>query len=153
MRLQFLIFKKISKCIILKPILFLKYLDATGLYQNGVPQPMPPSRGPPPNAVYAQMPPPSRAYIAGPNGGPSHFNAAQQVAPHVTGLPTRRNGANQPGNRAPLMHVIAATNDDKSSSRSQLLDDFRNSRLPQLQLSDLASHVVEFSQDQHGRFF
>ena len=36
------------------------------------------------------------------------------------------------------------------SGRSRLLEDFRNSRIPNLQLKDLANHVVEFSQDQHG---
>ena len=36
------------------------------------------------------------------------------------------------------------------SGRSRLLEDFRNSRIPNLQLKDLVNHVVEFSQDQHG---
>lgn len=39
---------------------------------------------------------------------------------------------------------------DASSARSRLLEDFRNNRYPNLQLSDLAGHVVEFSKDQHG---
>ena len=34
--------------------------------------------------------------------------------------------------------------------RSSLLEDFRNNRIPNLQLKDLTQHVVEFSQDQHG---
>lgn len=34
--------------------------------------------------------------------------------------------------------------------RSKLLDDFRNNRLPNPQLHELVSHIVEFSQDQHG---
>lgn len=37
--------------------------------------------------------------------------------------------------------------------RSRLLEDFRNSRYPNLQLRDLTDHVVEFSQDQHGSRF
>ncbi|KAI6191819.1 Maternal protein pumilio [Aphelenchoides bicaudatus] len=119
---------------------------ATGLYQNGVQQPIP-NRALPPNAVY-NMAPPARPF----NGGPSHFNTAQQVAPHVTGMPRRNNGGTNLGNRAPVMHVMAV-NDEKTSNRSQILDDFRNSRLPQLQLSDLSTHVVEFSQDQHGSRF
>lgn len=64
-------------------------------------------------------------------------------------MPRRNNGGTNLGNRAPVMHVMAV-NDEKTSNRSQILDDFRNSRLPQLQLSDLSTHVVEFSQDQHG---
>ncbi|XP_065581352.1 pumilio homolog 2-like isoform X2 [Artemia franciscana] len=42
---------------------------------------------------------------------------------------------------------------DKASGRSRLLEDFRNNRFPNLQLRDLANHVVEFSQDQHGSRF
>jgi hypothetical protein len=37
-----------------------------------------------------------------------------------------------------------------TASRSQLLEDFRSNRIPNLQLRDLANHVVEFSHDQHG---
>ena len=36
------------------------------------------------------------------------------------------------------------------TGRSRLLEDFRNNRVPNLQLKDLYQHVVEFSQDQHG---
>nr|XP_023690481.1 pumilio homolog 2 [Paramormyrops kingsleyae] len=39
------------------------------------------------------------------------------------------------------------------SGRSRLLEDFRNNRFPNLQLRDLAGHIVEFSQDQHGSRF
>jgi len=38
-------------------------------------------------------------------------------------------------------------------NRSRLLEDFRNSRYPNLQLRDLTNHIVEFSQDQHGSSF
>jgi len=37
--------------------------------------------------------------------------------------------------------------------RSRFLEDFRNSRYPNLQLGNLTEHVVEFSQDQHGSRF
>ena len=37
--------------------------------------------------------------------------------------------------------------------RSRLLEDFRNNRLPTLQLKDITTHIVEFSQDQHGSRF
>jgi len=40
-----------------------------------------------------------------------------------------------------------------NASRSQLLEDFRSNRIPNLQLRDLANHVVEFSHDQHGSRF
>ncbi|KAL4218130.1 Pumilio 2 [Mactra antiquata] len=39
------------------------------------------------------------------------------------------------------------------TGRSRLLEDFRNNRIPNLQLKDLMNHVVEFSQDQHGSRF
>jgi hypothetical protein len=107
--------------------------------------------GPPANAVYAQMLQPSRQFVA-PNGGPSHFNTAQQVAPNVMGVSSRRN-VHQASSRSMPMHVVAANDNDKATNRSQLLDEFRNSRLPQLQLSDLTSHVVEFSKDQHGQIY
>ena len=41
----------------------------------------------------------------------------------------------------------------KSRPRSRLLEDFRNNRYPNIQLRDLANHIVEFSQDQHGSRF
>ncbi|XP_075243596.1 uncharacterized protein LOC142337875 isoform X4 [Convolutriloba macropyga] len=37
--------------------------------------------------------------------------------------------------------------------RSRLLEDFRNNRLPHLQLKDLPGHIAEFTQDQHGSRF
>ncbi|CAH1774802.1 unnamed protein product, partial [Owenia fusiformis] len=40
-----------------------------------------------------------------------------------------------------------------AGGRSRLLEDFRNNRIPNLQLKDLLNHVVEFSQDQHGSRF
>ncbi|KAG5682135.1 hypothetical protein PVAND_011509 [Polypedilum vanderplanki] len=40
-----------------------------------------------------------------------------------------------------------------SKGRSRLLEEFRNQRYPNLQLRDLANHIVEFSQDQHGSRF
>ncbi|XP_052763067.1 pumilio homolog 1-like isoform X2 [Mya arenaria] len=41
----------------------------------------------------------------------------------------------------------------EATGRSRLLEDFRNNRIPSLQLKDLLNHVVEFSQDQHGSRF
>lgn len=43
-----------------------------------------------------------------------------------------------------------AVGDKPPGGRSRLLEDFRNNRFPNLQLRDLANHIVEFSQDQHG---
>ncbi|XGW35276.1 hypothetical protein V3C99_018915 [Haemonchus contortus] len=41
----------------------------------------------------------------------------------------------------------------RQPNRSHLLDDFRNNRTPQLQITDIISHVVEFAKDQHGSRF
>lgn len=46
--------------------------------------------------------------------------------------------------------VGALVGDKPPAGRSRLLEDFRNNRFPNLQLRDLANHIVEFSQDQHG---
>lgn len=46
--------------------------------------------------------------------------------------------------------VGALVGDKPGGGRSRLLEDFRNNRFPNLQLRDLANHIVEFSQDQHG---
>ncbi|XP_064480664.1 pumilio homolog 2-like isoform X2 [Ornithodoros turicata] len=66
----------------------------------------------------------------------------------------------------PLANVIGSSNSlvpsrtvqrnsslEKPPGRSRLLEDFRNNRYPNLQLRDLANHIVEFSQDQHGSRF
>jgi len=42
---------------------------------------------------------------------------------------------------------------DSNIMRSKLLDDFRNSRMPNLQLRDVIGHFTEFSMDQHGSRF
>lgn len=48
---------------------------------------------------------------------------------------------------------ITLSPDNSKRNRSILLEDFRNNRYPNLQLSDLTNHIVEFSQDQHGSRF
>ncbi|XP_030751566.1 pumilio homolog 2-like isoform X3 [Sitophilus oryzae] len=48
---------------------------------------------------------------------------------------------------------VPSTLDKTPQGRSRLLEDFRNNRYPNLQLRDLANHIVEFSQDQHGSRF
>lgn len=49
----------------------------------------------------------------------------------------------------------AGSNSGRESTvpRSKLLDDFRNSRMPNLQLRDVIGHFAEFSMDQHGSRF
>lgn len=47
--------------------------------------------------------------------------------------------------RAGMMDI-----DRRQITRSRLLEEFRASRFPNLQLRDIANHIVEFAQDQHG---
>ena len=54
---------------------------------------------------------------------------------------------------SPLSTSAFRGNRLKESNRSRLLEDFRNNRFPNIQLRDLANHIVEFSQDQHGSRF
>ncbi|XP_049822940.1 pumilio homolog 2-like isoform X2 [Aethina tumida] len=49
--------------------------------------------------------------------------------------------------------AVPSALDKGPQGRSRLLEDFRNNRYPNLQLRDLANHIVEFSQDQHGSRF
>lgn len=53
----------------------------------------------------------------------------------------------------PIMRPIATAPLNRPTGRSQLLDDFRNQRSPDLQLANVFNHIVEFSQDQHGSRF
>lgn len=53
----------------------------------------------------------------------------------------------------PNLTTVTTASLDKPQGRSRLLEDFRNNRFPNLQLRDLANHIVEFSQDQHGSRF
>jgi pumilio RNA-binding family len=49
--------------------------------------------------------------------------------------------------------AVAGGSNGDNKGRSRLLEEFRNQRYPNLQLRDLANHIVEFSQDQHGSRF
>ncbi|XP_068905341.1 maternal protein pumilio-like isoform X5 [Tenebrio molitor] len=53
----------------------------------------------------------------------------------------------------PSLSTVPSSLDKGQQGRSRLLEDFRNNRYPNLQLRDLANHIVEFSQDQHGSRF
>lgn len=50
----------------------------------------------------------------------------------------------------PSSRLRYGMSDVMPSGRSRLLEDFRNNRYPNLQLRDIAGHIMEFSQDQHG---
>ncbi|XP_048516097.1 maternal protein pumilio isoform X6 [Athalia rosae] len=67
------------------------------------------------------------------------FGSSSSLFPNLVGKPGR-SGATGVGDKG-------------AGGRSRLLEDFRNNRFPSLQLRDLANHIVEFSQDQHGSRF
>ncbi|XP_026825633.1 pumilio homolog 2 isoform X3 [Ooceraea biroi] len=67
------------------------------------------------------------------------FGSSSSLFPNLVGKPGRGGAAN--------------ISDKNAGGRSRLLEDFRNNRYPSLQLRDLANHIVEFSQDQHGSRF
>ena len=50
-------------------------------------------------------------------------------------------------------HTFSNSARESGITRSKLLDDFRNSRMPNLQLRDVVGHFTEFSMDQHGSRF
>ncbi|XP_072276773.1 pumilio homolog 1 isoform X3 [Pyxicephalus adspersus] len=53
----------------------------------------------------------------------------------------------------PSSRLRYGMSDVMPSGRSRLLEDFRNNRYPNLQLREIAGHIIEFSQDQHGSRF
>ncbi|CAH2221789.1 pumilio homolog 1 isoform X5 [Pelobates cultripes] len=53
----------------------------------------------------------------------------------------------------PSTRLRYGMSDVMPSGRSRLLEDFRNNRYPNLQLREIAGHIMEFSQDQHGSRF
>ncbi|KAK3910025.1 Maternal protein pumilio [Frankliniella fusca] len=81
------------------------------------------------------------------------------VGPHLVSHGLTANGMF--GSSSSLFSKFGATNPrgtvgsglEKPPGRSRLLEDFRNNRFPSLGLRDLANHIVEFSQDQHGSRF
>ncbi|KAI8987639.1 armadillo-type protein [Mycotypha africana] len=57
------------------------------------------------------------------------------------------------GNAAPSVKSTTAAQDLTLCIRSPLLEEFRNSKNKKYELKDIASHIVEFSGDQHGSRF
>ncbi|KAI1724370.1 pumilio-family RNA binding repeat domain-containing protein [Ditylenchus destructor] len=108
----------------------------------------PPSGPPPPpgqNAPPMFGPPP-------PNARPLFNNVHPQMgAPNMNGA--RRAMTSVPPFNRQHGPITLDEKNGAAQHRSQLLDDFRNSRIPHLQLSDLGKYVVEFAMDQHGSRF
>lgn len=91
----------------------------------------------------------TRPYSAAP-GAEAKYHRGNLLSPNA------HNGLFNPNffNPAPRsMAPRSASLTKEVTGRSRLLEDFRNNRIPNLQLKDLFNHVVEFSQDQHGSRF
>ena len=85
--------------------------------------------------------------------GPDAFTGRRSMGGASGTMPNfyASNVFNGPGRAA----SSAGSNSGRESTvpRSKLLDDFRNSRMPNLQLRDVIGHFAEFSMDQHGSRF
>lgn len=79
------------------------------------------------------------------------FGSSSSLFSKLTGAVARP--PNAPGSAVPVVPGAANGAADQAKGRSRLLEEFRNQRYPNLQLRDLANHIVEFSQDQHGSRF
>ena len=69
----------------------------------------------------------------------SLFGPSSAAGAAIFGPPASGRVGSAPAGRGPSMGKEA-------TGRSRLLEDFRNNRLPNLQLRDLSNHIVEFSQ-------
>ncbi|KFO64651.1 Pumilio 1, partial [Corvus brachyrhynchos] len=113
-----------------------------------------PSQGP----GHSQTPPPSLSShgsssslnLDGNTNGNSWGLERPPWAP-PEGAQPERVAASSSASRAPQVSQLATL--PPSSGRSRLLEDFRNNRYPNLQLREIAGHIMEFSQDQHGSRF
>ncbi|XP_070209150.1 pumilio homolog 2-like [Littorina saxatilis] len=83
------------------------------------------------------------------------YSAAPGAEAKYRGNLISPNGLFAPSSFFPTRNMAprSASMSKEVSGRSRLLEDFRNNRIPSLQLKDLFNHVVEFSQDQHGSRF
>ena len=109
----------------------------------------------------SMTPPPSLSgsstnLALGMTNGPRLYNAAPGAeARYRNGSIGSANGMFTGSSLFPNRSIAnrSASLSKEVTGRSRLLEDFRNNRIPNLQLKDLTNHVVEFSQDQHGSRF
>jgi hypothetical protein len=157
-----------------KPIQQQQQQQQPPLYHGQLPGGLPPS--PAYNNLITSMTPPSSSNAAGFDGmfNPRFFPPqGQQQPPPMNGndVYTGRRSVGSisgamsnfyapnvfggPGNNNNIRGNNPNPNSARDSgvARSKLLDDFRNSRMPNLQLRDVIGHFAEFSMDQHGSRF
>ncbi|OXB61881.1 hypothetical protein ASZ78_004587, partial [Callipepla squamata] len=144
------------------------FYNGLGFSSSPGPVGMPlPSQGP----GHSQTPPPSLSS----HGSSSSLNLGKSHSATVQGGLTNGSGryiSAAPGAEAKYRSASSASSlfspsstlfpssrlrygmsDVMPSGRSRLLEDFRNNRYPNLQLREIAGHIMEFSQDQHGSRF
>ncbi|XP_062616258.1 pumilio homolog 2-like isoform X1 [Saccostrea cucullata] len=96
----------------------------------------------------------SNLSVAGMSGGNRMYSAAPGAEAKFRNSPMGSNGFFSGTSLFPSRNMAARNSMSKEATgRSRMLEDFRNNRIPNLQLKDLNNHVVEFSQDQHGSRF
>ncbi|XP_022918908.1 maternal protein pumilio isoform X2 [Onthophagus taurus] len=121
---------------------------------GGSPSPLTASLTPPPTAAPLQLGNlvTSRVLSAAPGAEAKYRNS---VTAGSLSANTMFGSTNSIFNKINSLTTAAVSNslDKGPQGRSRLLEDFRNNRFPNLQLRDLANHIVEFSQDQHGSRF
>ena len=150
--------------------------QGTPLYHGQLPGGLPPS--PAFNNLLPSMTPPptssGNAYDGLFTGRffPSTTNTGQPVQTSTASNPSMINGAEAYTGRRSMganmsnfypsnvfngpgrgNNSMTGSGRDSAVVRSKLLDDFRNSRMPNLQLRDVVGHFTEFSMDQHGSRF
>lgn len=113
----------------------------------------------PPPQQPTNIPPPT-IYRTGPRiAGRVSYNGTQRNISQAGGCPaqfTNSNGIRGQMHSNLLVRSQSTQMDGEKGAtirHSQLLEEFRNSRLPHLQLTDLNNHALEFAQDQHGSRF
>ncbi|MFT7813230.1 pumilio homolog 1 isoform X4 [Arapaima gigas] len=87
------------------------------------------------------------------NGSGRYISAAPGAEAKYRNASNSSNLFNSSSQLFPSSRLRYGLSDVMPSGRSRLLEDFRNNRYPNLQLREIAGHIMEFSQDQHGSRF
>uniref|UniRef100_A0A3Q2YPG8 Pumilio homolog 1 n=1 Tax=Hippocampus comes TaxID=109280 RepID=A0A3Q2YPG8_HIPCM len=110
------------------------------------------------NGTLGFSPSPGPVGMPLPNQGPSHsLTPPPSLSNHSSSsnlnLGRRPGIHHKPVSSSTCNFPLCFSRVKSFSGRSRLLEDFRNNRYPNLQLRDIAGHIMEFSQDQHGSRF
>nr|XP_033811117.1 pumilio homolog 1 isoform X11 [Geotrypetes seraphini] len=135
------------------------FYNGLGFSSSPGPVGMPlPSQGP----SHSQTPPPSLSshgsssslHLGGlTNGSGRYISAAPGAEAKYRSASSVSSLFSPSSTLFPSSRLRYGMSDVMPSGRSRLLEDFRNNRYPNLQLREIAGHIMEFSQDQHGSRF